>query len=66
MVLECDKKAKLERTNYMRENASGTRLCVGNVVLQCRKETLKKSVSEATKGKNSDLNCEEHIKYKHD
>ena len=65
MVLECDKKAKEERINCTRENASDDRLCTGNIALQCGKETLEKSVSEVIKGKDSDGNCEEYVKHKH-
>ena len=65
MVLECDKKAKEERMKGLRENRSDTRLHVGNVALQCGKETLEKSVSEIIKGKDSDSNCEEYMKHKY-
>ena len=56
VVLKCDKKEKLERINCLRENVSDDRLCIGNAVLQYGKETLEKSFSEVTKGKDSDIN----------
>ena len=65
IVLECNQQAKEERIKCVRENRSDNRLCVVNVVLQCGKETLEKSVSELIKGKDSDVNCEEHTKHKY-
>ena len=65
MVLECDKKAKLERINCLRENISDDRLCVGNTVLQYGTETLEKSFSKVIKGKDSDINCVEDVTHKH-
>ena len=65
MVLEYDKKEKVERMNCLRENTSDARLHVGNVVLQCGKETLEKSISEVIKGKDSDINCEKYVKNKY-
>ena len=64
-MLECDKKEKVERIIFLRENTSDDRLNVGNIVLQCGKETLEKSVSEVIKGKDSDVNCEENVKHEH-
>ena len=63
--MECDQQEKEERIKCVRENRSDDRLHVGNVSLQCAKETLEKSVSEVTKVKDSDVNCEEFIKHKH-
>ena len=65
MVLECDKKSKWERINCLRENINDDRLRIGISVLQCANETLEKSVSEVTKGKDSDINCEECVQHKH-
>ena len=65
MVLECDQQAKEERIKCVRENRSDDRLCIGNVALQCEKQTLEKSVSKVTKGKHSDVNGKEHAKNEH-
>ena len=65
MSLECDQQEKEERIKCMRENRSDNMLHVGIAALQCGKETLEKSVSEATKEKHIDVNCEECMKCKH-
>ena len=36
-----------------------------NVALQCVKKTLEKSVSKVIKRKDSDINCEEHVKHRY-
>ena len=48
-VLECDAKAKEERIKCVRKNMCDNSLCIRNMVLQCGKETLEKSVSEVIK-----------------
>ena len=58
-------KKKEERIKCVRENRSDNMLCGGNVALKCGKETLEKSVSEVIKVKDSDINCEEHMKHKY-
>ena len=47
-----------------REKKNDNVMRVGNTALQCGRETLEKLVSEATKGKDSDAECEECVKHK--
>ena len=49
----------------VREKRGDNVLVSGNTSLKCGKEMLEKSVSKVVKGKDSDSNCEGHMKHKH-
>ena len=65
MALECDKLAKEEITRCLIEDRKVNRKAEGNVVLKNGRETLEKSVSEVTKERGINNNCEECLQHEH-